>query len=157
MDDLVSKLLDLSSHSTNTWQMQDLAVPPPTPASCSYRPPVSSCLCLAGPEAVFDPGFRLSPHLLLRCFICILHLCGNLGWTPHPNYTSCHGDRCTLSGYSFRSRDRSRRRDNTILCGKENQLPCGDYTADQKATVYDSYQHTQSILRVHVDLGSREV
>lgn len=50
-----------------------------------------------------------------------------------------------------------RRRDNTILCGKENQLPCGDYTADQKATVYDSYQHTQSILRVHVDLGSREV
>lgn len=49
------------------------------------------------------------------------------------------------------------RRDNTILCGKENQLPCGDYTADQKATVYDSYQHTQSILRVHVDLGSREV
>lgn len=48
-------------------------------------------------------------------------------------------------------------RDNTILCGKENQLPCGDCTADQKATVYNSYQHTQSILRVHVDLGSREV
>lgn len=62
--------------------MQDLAVPSPTTASCSYRPPVSSCLCLAGPEAVFDPGSRLSPHLLLRCFICILHLCGNLGWTP---------------------------------------------------------------------------
>lgn len=81
MDDLVSKRLDLSftqltRGKCRTWMhlLPSLQTAPMAPAS--------SCLCLAGTEAVFYPRFHLSPHLLLRCFICILHLCGNFGWTP---------------------------------------------------------------------------